>query len=233
VALAPVVLPVLFWMGYHYYKDRCKSEPVDDLVIAFLLGIGSSFLGLAMYRALDIVSLRYDAFELAETSLPGLFAYAVLFIGMIEEAAKMLPFLLVIIHFKSFDEPIDGIIYASFIAMGFAAVENVQYMRFADPVVAYARGFAGPVVHIVFASIWGYYIGRAWLCRKPMAFTIIASLACTAFLHGVYDFLVIAMPPLALPMAALLVAGIWIWRLYVIRDLHALPVGPCPDDSPD
>ena len=229
--LVPVILPVLFWAGYHYYKDRHLPEPVSHLLLAFTLGVGSFYLGLLMYRALDLVNLRFDAYVLAETSLPGLFAYAVLVIGVIEELAKMIPFLLLVIHFKEFDEPIDGIIYASFIALGFSAVENIQYLQFVTSLEAWARGFAGPVIHIVFASIWGYYIGRAHLCRRPLGRTIFAVLACTAVLHGIYDFVVIAMPPPALPVAAFLIVGVWLWRLRLIRDLHTLPPGPCPQEG--
>ena len=227
----PVILPVVFWAGYHYYKDRHLPEPLGHLALALVLGIGSYYLGMYMYRALDLVNLRYDAYELAETSLPGLFAYAVFVIGVIEELAKMIPFLLIIVHFKEFDEPIDGIVYASFIALGFAAVENYQYLRFVTGAEAWARGFAGPVIHIVFASIWGYYIGKACLCRKFVGRTIFAALAVTAILHGIYDFVVIAMPKPALPAAAFLVVCIWLWRLRLIRDLHTLPPGPCPQDG--
>jgi RsiW-degrading membrane proteinase PrsW (M82 family) len=230
VHLLPVILPVLFWAGYHYHKDRHLPEPVSHLALAFLLGVGSFYLGMFMYRALDFVNLRYDAYLLAETSLPGLFAYAILVIGVIEELAKMIPFLLVVIHFKEFDEPIDGIIYASFIALGFAAVENIQYLHFVTGLEAWARGFAGPVIHIVFASIWGYYIGKAYLCRRSLGLTILAALAFTAILHGIYDFVVIALPKPALPVAAFLILGIWLWRLRLIRDLHALQPGPCPHD---
>ena len=230
VLILPVILPVLFWACYHYYKDRHLPEPVSHLLLAFALGVGSFYLGMFMYWALDFVNLRYDAFLLAETNLPGLFAYAILVIGVIEELAKLIPFLLIVIHFKEFDEPIDGIIYGSFIALGFSAVENIQYLPFVTSVEALARGFAGPVVHIVFASIWGYYIGRAYLCRRALGRTIIAALAVTAVLHGIYDFVVIALPAPALPAAACLIVAIWLWRLWLIRDLHALPAGPCPQD---
>lgn len=231
VLILPVILPLLFWAGYHYYKDRHLPEPVSHLLLAFALGVGSFYLGMLMYRGLDFVNLRYDPYLLAETSLPGVFAYAVLVIGVIEELAKLMPFLLVIIHLKEFDEPIDGIIYASFIALGFSAVENIQYFQFLTSLEALARGFAGPVVHIVFASVWGYYIGRAYLCRRSLGRTVIAALACTAILHGTYDFVVIALPAPALPVAALLILGIWVWRLLLIRDLHALPAGPCPEND--
>jgi RsiW-degrading membrane proteinase PrsW (M82 family) len=222
VHLLPVILPLLFWACYHYYKDRHLPEPVGHLLLAFGLGVASFYLGLLMYRALGLVNLRFDAYLLAETNLPGLFAYSILAIGVIEELAKMVPFLVLVIHFREFDEPVDGIIYASFIALGFAAMENIQYLNFVSSGEAWARGFAGPVVHIVFASIWGYYIGRAYLCRKFLGRTIFAALAFTAILHGVYDFVVIALPAPALPIAAFLIVGIWLWRLRLIRDLHTV-----------
>jgi len=218
--LLPIVLPVVFWAAYHLHADRHLPEPPLHLALAFLLGVGSFFLGLLAYRALGVVGLRFDAFELARTDLPGLFAYAVLAIGVIEESVKMIPFLLVVLRFKEFDEPIDGIIYASFIALGFSAVENWLYVPYLDSAAAYARGFVAPVLHIVFASIWGYYIGRAWLCRRRFVATVIGSLALTAFLHGVYDFAVLGLPLIGLPIAATLITGLWIWRLLLIRDLH-------------
>jgi len=226
----PVVLPVLFWAGYHYVKDRCLPEPVHHLLVTFILGVGSWYLGLAMYQGLGMVGLRQDAYLLAEVSLPALFAYSVLVIGFFEETAKLIPFLLIIIHFDEFDEPLDGIIYASFIALGFAAVENIRYLPYLSGWEALARGFAGPVVHMVFASVWGYYIGRAWLCQRAVGWTIVGALAFSAFMHGLYDAVVIAMPPWALPAAAFLIIVLWFWRLAKIRDLHALPPGPCPED---
>jgi len=231
VLALPVVLPVLFWAFYHYYKDRHHPEPVGFLVLAFLLGVGSFYIGMYTYRALDFVGLRFDAYELAETNLLGFFAYSILAIGFIEEFAKMIPFLLVVIHLKGFDEPVDGVIYGSFIALGFSLVENIQYLHSFTQVEAMARGFAGPVIHIVFASIWGYYIGRAYLCRRSLGRIIVTVLAFTAILHGIYDFIVIAMPAPVLPVAALLIMGIWLWRLRLIKDLHTLPPGPCPQEE--
>lgn len=223
----PIVLPVIFWALYHYDKDRHLPEPLGHLLLAFVLGVASAYLASLMYWSLGLVGLRFNAFALAESHPWGLLAYAILAIGVIEELAKLIPFLLIVIHFREFDEPIDGIIYGSFIALGFAAVENVHYVGLLSNLEAYARGFAGPVVHIVFASIWGYYIGRAWLCRRHLARTIIAALGFTALLHGFYDYVVIALPPSALPGAALLIAAAWIWRLSLIRDLHTAPPDRC------
>ncbi len=229
--LLPVILPMFFWAFYHHKKYHHLPEPRGHLLMALLLGAGSFFLGMIMYQALGLVNLRFDAYQLAEENLPALFAYSILVIGVVEELAKMIPFLLIVIHFSEFDEPIDGIIYASFIALGFAAVENVMYLDFVSSGEAWARGFASPVVHIVFASIWGYFIGRAHLCRKPIMLVVVASLAFTALLHGIYDYIVIALPPPALVSSALLILTIWLWRLRLIQDLHMLPPGPCPSDE--
>ena len=218
--MLPIALPVVFWTAYYLQVDRDLPEPPLHLVLAFALGVVSFYFGLLLYRGLEVVGLRQDAFELARGNLPGLFVYAVLVIGFIEEFVKLLLFLLVVLRFTKFDEPIDGIIYASFIALGFAAMENVLYVPYLDSAAAYARGFVGPVLHMVFASIWGYYVGRAWLCQRNLAVTVIGSLALTSLLHGIYDFAVIGVPGPGLPIAAVMITGLWVWRLYLIRDLH-------------
>lgn len=220
VCIAPLLLPVLFWAGYHYYKDRHLPEPLGNLLLAFVLGIASAYLARLMYGALGLAGLRYDALELARSSLAGMFAYAVLAIGIIEEVAKLVPFLLVVLRFRAFDERIDGIIYASFIALGFATVENVQYLPFLTTAESIARGLAGPLVHIMFASVWGYHVGLAYLQKKALPATVIVAVGVTALLHGVYDFVVLAMPPPALPVAALLILAIWIWRMSLIGRLQ-------------
>jgi len=221
ILILPVILPVLFWAWYHYHKDRHLPEPPSHLAAAFLLGGVAFGLGKLMYIGLGYLGLRFDAYLLADTNQLGLFLYALLAIGPIEELVKLIPFLLVIRHFPEFDEPIDGIIYASFIALGFATLENIQYLEFVTSGEALARGFAGPVIHMAFASIWGYYIGRACLRRERLMATILLALGATAILHGIYDYLVIALPRFALPASALMVVGIWLWRMFLIRDLHA------------
>lgn len=217
--LLPVLLPVLFWAAYHYHKDRHLPEPVGRLALAFALGLLSAGISKALYIALGWASLRYDALALAHGNLPGLFAYSMLAIGPVEELAKLLPFLL-LLRLPELDEPIDGIIYASFIALGYAAVENLMYLQYLTPTEAMARGFAGPVVHMLFASIWGYTIGCAHLRGEPLLPALARGFLLAAGLHGLYDFIVLQQTLNALPLAALLVIGGWIWRLRLLRGLH-------------
>lgn len=218
--LLPVLIPMLFWAGYHYHKDRHLPEPLGNLVLCFALGLLAALMSKALYIALGPLGLRYDAFELAARNTPGLFAYSMLAIGPIEEFTKLLPFLIVVIRFRNFDEPMDGLIYASFIGLGYATAENLSYLAYLTPMEAAARGFAGPVVHILFASIWAYRISKARLARAGIWRPAVGGFALAAGLHGLYDFLVLLQPITALPVAAVLMIAIWIWRLRVLRRLH-------------
>lgn len=216
----PVAVPVLFWAGYHYYKDRHLPEPLSHLLLTFGLGMLAVGVSMALYAGLGTLGLRFDAGYLAETNPAGLLAYALLAIGPIEELSKLLPFLFVVLRFPEFDEPLDGIIYASFIGLGYAAVENWQYLEFLTTAEALARGFASPVIHILFASIWGHWIARAHLSGGSVAKASIAGLALAAGLHGLYDFVVILNPRNSLPIAALVIVAIWLWRLRLMRAMH-------------
>jgi RsiW-degrading membrane proteinase PrsW (M82 family) len=218
--LLPVVLPVLFWGAYHYHKDRHLPEPPGNLAACFALGLLAAAMSKALYVALGPLGLRYDAFELAASNTAGLFAYSMLAIGPIEELSKLLPFLIVVTRFRHFDEPMDGLIYASFIGLGYATAENLNYLDYLTPVEAAARGFAGPVVHILFASIWAYWVSSALLAGNSLRGPAVTGFGLAAGLHGVYDFLVLLRPFAALPLAAMLIIAIWIWRLRVLRQLH-------------
>jgi RsiW-degrading membrane proteinase PrsW (M82 family) len=229
----PVILPVFFWAVYHYHKDRHLPEPLGHLLLAFGLGVVAAGLSQSLYVALEPLGLRFDAGLLAESNSLGLLAYSLLAIGPIEEFSKLIFFVLIIIRFDEFDEALDGLIYASFIALGYAAIENWQYLEYLTPWEAVARGFASPVVHIVFASIWGHWIGRAHLAGRPIMPAALFGLLIAATLHGLYDFMVLLEPYSALPCAALLILAIWVWRLLLMRKLHRAAVRNSASDQPD
>jgi RsiW-degrading membrane proteinase PrsW (M82 family) len=218
--MLPIILPVVFWAVYHYHKDRHLPEPPRNLLLCFGLGLLAAALSKGMYAGLEPLGLRYDAVALAEEDPLALFVYAMLAIGPIEELAKMLPFLVLVLRLDAFDEPLDGLVYASFIGLGYAAVENVLYLDFLSPLETAARGFAGPVVHILFASIWAYWISRAKLAGSSIVKPALLGFALAAFLHGLYDFLVLLAPVAALPIAAALIVALWIWRLGVMHRMH-------------
>ena len=217
VVVTCIVAPALFWALYHYYRDRHRPEPVTHTALAFGLGALSGALGQQLYNGLQWLGLWQDPYQLANDSLLGLLAYSVLGIGLVEESAKLLPFLIIAFKLEHFDEPVDGIIYAAFVALGFATYENLFYLDYLSTGEQLARGITGPLVHIMFASLWGYPIGRAILAGRPLMPAVITGLATSAAIHGVYDFLVIGLPAWARVVAAALILAVWLRRMALIE----------------
>lgn len=228
----PVLLPVLFWAVYHYHKDRHLPEPLANLALCFALGIAAAWLSRGMYASLEPLGLRLDAVALADTDPSALFWYSLLVIGPVEELAKLLPFVVVALRFKAFDDDLDGITYASFIALGYAAIENAHYLEFLSTTEAIARGFAGPLIHIAFASIWGYAIGHARLAGQPILLPALGGFLVSAGLHGVYDFFALSRPHTSLAGAGVMIVLLWVWRLVVIRRLQRASAAGTADTTP-
>ena len=87
-----------------------------------------------------------------------LFFYSILFVGLIEELFKFICLMAVPYFRKEFNEPLDGIVYAVLIAMGFATLENIIYAdRFGLQTIA-LRAFTAVPAHGAFAVIMGYYL---------------------------------------------------------------------------
>lgn len=212
-----LTLPLLFWAAYHYYHDRHRPEPLSFLLFALVLGYLSAYLGIFFYETLDDFGLRQDAFALAERSHRELFLYAVLVIGPIEEFAKFVPFLLLLIHSDHFDEAFDGVVYASFVAMGFSIFENQHYLQLLEGPAAVGRAIASPMVHILFASIWGYAYGYADRHGRNRVIFTAGALVLAMLLHGIYDYFALAMNVWTHVIPPLLIGTIWITRTWLTR----------------
>jgi RsiW-degrading membrane proteinase PrsW (M82 family) len=218
--LVVIAGPTLFWAGYHYCRDRHRPEPFWALLLAYLLGIGSGYLGTLAYQGMELLGLRYDAVQLAEQNLLHLFAYSVLGIGLVEETVKILPFIVIIRWLPHFDDPLDGITYAAFIGLGFASFENYHYGEYFSGMLLLARGVASPMIHVAFASIWGYTVGRAVMTGRSLLPAILAGLGLAVLAHGIYDFIALGLGPLARLLAAGLILIVWLWRMRLIAHWH-------------
>ncbi len=217
---AMILGPALFWAAYHHYKDRYRPEPFRFLAATYLLGLGAGVLASWGYLALDRLGVGVDAYRLAREDLLGLWWYSVLAIGVIEEGAKLIPFVLVTMRWRHFDEKLDGVIYASFIALGYASHENVQYLEFLRGWEALGRSIASPAVHVMFASIWGYLIARAHFRGTSVVRAAALGLALAALVHGAFDFVTIGLPDWVGIGPPLLILAIWLWRLHLIERIR-------------
>ncbi len=219
-ALILLFAPALFWAGYHYYHDRHQPEPLHYLLLTYVLGIGAGYLGTLSYQGLAHIGLNVDVFDLAETNKLGLLLYSVFVIGVVEELIKFLPFWFICIRLRHFDESIDGIVYASFIALGFATYENYHYLQILSGYEALGRSVASPMVHILFSSIWGYLYGRAMMRDKPRWPAALMGVALAAVVHGLYDFAALSLTRWVYIAPPIIILIIWVWRMHLIKRLQ-------------
>jgi RsiW-degrading membrane proteinase PrsW (M82 family) len=216
IFLSGILAPALFWIGYFTYKDRLRPEPFTRMGIAYLLGIASAVACVFVLRgALPLLGLPYDPSPLIETDRLAYLLYSVGITGFWEEAFKFFPFVFIVLRFPSFDEKTDGILYASFIALGFATYENILYLPHMDGLELFGRAFASPLTHTIFASIWGYAVGSAHMRNRPRVPAAAIGLLLAGTCHGLFNFLTTSSELRVL--GSLLILAVWIWQIRVLE----------------
>jgi protease PrsW len=181
--LALAVAPGIAIMLFILYKDRFNKEPRLNLAISFLLGCVSIFPAAEIERA---------SYGFIDGSVTGLAIYVFLVVAGSEELVKFIGLRFYSYRQKSFDEPLDGIVYSLMVSMGFATVENILYVyKYAEVgrgvEVGLQRMFMSVPAHAAFAVLMGYYVGKAKFSGNGFLL-MIWGLLLAIFFHGAYDF---------------------------------------------
>ena len=139
------------WVWVLRRYDRLEPEPLKILLRVMLLGGILSVIPAIIFNSLADHFLGLRGFVSTIThkiNVPLALASAV-FIGINEETWKFLATLGLVRRLPEFDEPLDGMIYAMTVALGFAAIENLEYTVRFGPGVLLTRAPCFP-----YPSIW-------------------------------------------------------------------------------
>lgn len=117
------------------------------------------------------------------------FANAFLVAALCEEAFKLLAVYILIWKNPNFNERFDGIVYAVFVSLGFALVENILYVFSNGMSTGIARAFTAVPAHAMFGIMMGYYLGLSRFSAKKRVRYFILAFLIPFFLHGLYDFI--------------------------------------------
>ena len=109
-----------------------------------------------------------------------------------EEAFKYLALILLLWRNKNFNEKFDGIVYAVFISLGFAAVENIMYVSRGGMEVAMIRAVTAVPAHALFGIRMGYFLGIARMYPELRKQYLFLAFFYPFLLHGFYDFILMA-----------------------------------------
>lgn len=183
IILLLAILPVIVLALYIYKKDKYEKEPFSMLLLAFFLGILAIPIDLVVVGVINMVipggTVFYSAFFEA---------------GIPEEFCKWMLFMLVIWKNKHFNEFFDGIVYACFIGLGFACIENIMYVFNTESLasavhVGVMRALLSVPGHFLFAVIMGYFLGMAKFNPQKRGKYLLLSYACPVLAHGLFDYL--------------------------------------------
>jgi protease PrsW len=166
-----IVLPALHWI------DRMEPEPWSSRVHALLWGATvAAFVSGLVNTAVDMA---------AGTTLA-----AVVSAPLIEELTKGLGVVWAVRR-KEIDGVMDGVVYAGWVGLGFAIVEDFQYFAIAQGddvlVVTFViRALMTPFLHPLFTAFTGLAIGRALVAGRAMS-TAWWGFALAALTHAAWN----------------------------------------------
>ena len=182
IAAAPGIAICIFI----FYQDMYNKEPKLNLIVSFILG------AVAILPAIQLE--QYFSNGLLDGSVSSVAIFAFLVVGLTEEFCKFIGLRFYSYNQKSFDEPLDGIVYSLMIGMGFATVENVMYVVKYEAIagegmrIGLQRMFLSIPAHATFAVIMGYFMGKAKFSANNSFMLMLTGLAGATFFHGAYDF---------------------------------------------
>jgi RsiW-degrading membrane proteinase PrsW (M82 family) len=214
--IGPSLVPALLALGVVYFSDR-RREPWPLVLLVFVLGAAGKLGTMTLEaRAAGWTGLDPGA-QLNGGAGSMLFLFG--FAAPLREASKVAA-MWPAFRSKYFDEPIDGLVYASAAALGFAMLENAFTLR-GHPVgwIWVARSAVALPAHVFFASSWGYALGRAKRSKRPGAIFPFTWLGATAS-HGLYAHLVYGRGSGALVATIPLLLAMCVPILLAIRDLR-------------
>ena len=188
--IAAAVIPAVVLLVRIYRLDRLEPEPGGLLLGLVLLGVVSTILASLSEQLGDFVL----AFFVPEQSQ----LYSILlYFGVVafsEEGFKYLLLKRQTWRSPHFNCLFDGVVYATFVSLGFALWENIGYVLRFGFATAVARAITAVPGHACFGVFMGVWYGVAK--RKELAGNPGASRASRFFavlvpalLHGLYDYI--------------------------------------------
>ena len=213
------LIPAVALCIYIFKKDRVEKEPIGLLLGLLFLG------GLICFPAAEIEGVLFDIFDMifspftveyeGELYLLGttfkVYNACKYFIGvaLVEEGLKFLILFFFTRKNKNFNSLFDGLIYAVFFSLGFAALENVFYVVENGWINALMRAVMSVPGHMFFAVLMGYYYSlwhmyekarqqeqslkkAGLISRGAIEFSgntyLLLSLSIPILAHGLYDY---------------------------------------------
>ena len=185
---ALALIPVIGLLIFIYFNDKKEKEPIWLLLLLF--GVGAASVVSAIVLEL-IGGLILGAVFPTDSVIKGTLD-AMLIVAPAEELGKFIVLRSITWKNKHFNYSYDAIVYAVFVSLGFAALENITYVFGSGVGTAFLRMFTAVPGHACFGVFMGFFYSKAKyasLTNKKGACTGFTALAILLpiIIHGIYD----------------------------------------------
>lgn len=252
------LLPAIILCVYVFKKDRAEKEPIGLLIKLCVLGVLCCFP--AAYfegHIIDGIDALFSVFTYVDAAgaeaLPKNIFYVYHFfkffagVALVEEGFKWLALLYATRKNKEFNSLFDGLIYAIFVSVGFAAFENVLYVLEHGWVNAIVRGVLSVPGHMFFAVLMGYHYSFWHIAEKAgfMEATLqregvipagklisgrknmVLSIVMPVLAHGLYDYCCALGSGLGTIIFLVFVIGLYI---HCFKKIRKMSVADAPEE---
>ena len=143
---AAALLPAIYLMRYIYRKDTVEKEPPMLLMSLLIYGVIAALISIILENiGTKVLNSLMDQSTVGYTLV---LAFAV--VAVVEEGAKFAMLKRRTWNDMNFNYRFDGIVYAVFVSLGFAAFENIGYVLGYGLSVAPARALLAIPGHMCF-----------------------------------------------------------------------------------
>ena len=188
--IAAAIIPAIFLMVRVYRADRLERESPFQLGRLVIAGILSALIAACAER---ILSWLLDLFLPQNTVAYNVILYFVI-VAVSEEGAKFFMLRRRSWNSTEFNCQFDGVVYAVFVALGFALWENISYVMHFGFSTALVRAVTAIPGHACFGVFMGVFYGlskRFENVGNHPAATVFQffSVFIPSLLHGAYDYI--------------------------------------------
>ncbi len=186
VSLILALVPAAIWLAIFYAQDVREPEPKRLVLSVFLLG---ALLAQAVGRLVTEDVFRVSQWMATAGPLLHILA-AILIIGFTEMFLVYAAVRFSVYNLPEFDERVDGVIYGTAAALGYATVLNVAFVVGSggvDLVAGVIRIAVTALALASFGGLVGYFLGRCKFEDEPL-WWMPAGLALAAILDGLFIY---------------------------------------------
>ncbi|MBN1484042.1 MAG: PrsW family intramembrane metalloprotease [Chloroflexia bacterium] len=179
------LIPALIWLAVFYLQDVREPEPKQLVIGVFILGII-----IARAVGLPLVQSVFRVQDWLNNSTLYHILGSILVIGFIQQFLIYAVVRYSVYNAGEFDERVDGVVYSTAAALGYATMVNLQYVVDSggvDLVNGIMRIAVTTMALASFGGLMGYFLGRCKFEDEP-AWWMPAGLTLAAILNGLFRY---------------------------------------------